>query len=835
MKSNLYIFKGFNNYINRKVIKYSAIQEYTNGRSYDFRSNVNFELNNGIQTEYVINLGGKSLDYFNSEDGTPFGLYSPDYLVACNPTTNEIMSRWFVINATRDRQQQYILTLKRDTVADEFKSIMQSPIYFEKGMIKSSSDSAIFNNEGLQVNQIKRSETLIKDYTGIPWLCIFLNGTGTLDTVTIDYSKDVIDIGDITSWEFYNYCDVNPNQQEYRCELQNVNTQGGRPYGIKYTAKNYSSYAIESWFNDFEGFNSEHKIGMVGRVPEFIDQTLTYEQQIELLKQAFRSHYNQLNLFLNDVVGIQDTSKTQRLLDLDGKVIKTIRNGTTEYYKIKIDKNISENNFSYNTTDFSDDNQAYLFNFLKSITSDFIYYSSNNDCRDAVGIDVRYNYYNIQLEKQNSTQYSFNYTIPSTRYKSSDSMYEMLCLPFGNATVVIDDDYTKTRSCSVNSAIQVIKALQTKWSSSQILDIQLLPFCPLSEDSSYGLTIKDNGDISISAVDADKQYSLLGSSGQDTSIIFYVPEANSRFYINAGIDMNDLSIENIKYYNDCVKYRLVSPNYASIYNFNLARNNCRILYYSVTMALKPHNSYIKVSPYFEGLYGNVQDIKGLIFQGNFSIDAFTTSWAQYEVQNKNYANIFNREIQNYDISTKIQKQEAVTGMVGGTVQAGAKGAMTGATAGPIGAIAGAVVGTGVGLSTGIIDLSNTYKMIADNRDMKYDMYNYSLQNIQALPYTLTNISSYTKDNKIFPILEEYTPTEIEHQAYLNMIKYDGMTINRIDYITTFIPLTYQDDFKYFRGQLVRLEDSKLSHFQAMDIYNELSRGVYLGYISDLYE
>ncbi|MBP5784978.1 MAG: hypothetical protein J6W16_05285 [Methanobrevibacter sp.] len=52
---NLLILKGFNNYFNRIVVKYSFLNEYQkrSQKYYNF-SNINFTPNDGVDTELII-------------------------------------------------------------------------------------------------------------------------------------------------------------------------------------------------------------------------------------------------------------------------------------------------------------------------------------------------------------------------------------------------------------------------------------------------------------------------------------------------------------------------------------------------------------------------------------------------------------------------------------------------------------------------------------------------------------------------------------------------------------------------------------------------------------
>ena len=103
------------------------------------------------------------------------------------------------------------------------------------------------------------------------------------------------------------------------------------------------------------------------------------------------------------------------------------------------------------------------------------------------------------------------------------------------------------------------------------------------------------------------------------------------------------------------------------------------------------------------------------------------------------------------------------------------------------------------------------------------MFNYNLQNIQALPYTLNKISSFDINSKIFPFLEYYTCTDEEKQAFRENIRLRGMTVNRFDTLNLYI----ENDFTYIKAKLVRLSNTEIPNAVANQIAFEMEKGVYL--------
>lgn len=47
---------------------------------------------------------------------------------------------------------------------------MTAPCFVEKGIISNNNDPLLFNSENMSFNQIKQSETLLKDKTGCAWI-----------------------------------------------------------------------------------------------------------------------------------------------------------------------------------------------------------------------------------------------------------------------------------------------------------------------------------------------------------------------------------------------------------------------------------------------------------------------------------------------------------------------------------------------------------------------------------------------------------------------------------------------------------------------------------------
>ena len=186
--------------------------------------------------------------------------------------------------------------------------------------------------------------------------------------------------------------------------------------------------------------------------------------------------------------------------------------------------------------------------------------------------------------------------------------------------------------------------------------------------------------------------------------------------------------------------------------------------------------------------------------------------------------MFDRQIKNMDVQNDINKQGALAQAIVAPITGGAAGAAVGAqVGGAYGAIAGAAVGAiGGGITAGI-DYANNIKMMEENKQYAIDMYSYNLQNIQAIPTSLTKTSALTYNTRVWPFIEYYTCTDAEKDALKDKIKYNGMTIMKVGKLNDY--LLGEDNF--YKGKLIRLSDVKIDGHMAFEIYNELNKGVYL--------
>ena len=167
MLVDIFLLK-YKNYYNRYADKIETVDDAYNyicrdGSKEALFSNINFVPNDSVETTQIVNWNGESPDYL---------------LVVLN---NQIRSRWYVMEQTRTLGGQYLLTLRRDLLADYLDQIRYSTMFIEKGYVKNT-NPLIFNDEDMAFNQIKTSETILKGRSNCSWIVGYLDSSYDADS-----------------------------------------------------------------------------------------------------------------------------------------------------------------------------------------------------------------------------------------------------------------------------------------------------------------------------------------------------------------------------------------------------------------------------------------------------------------------------------------------------------------------------------------------------------------------------------------------------------------------------------------------------------------------------
>lgn len=771
--ATLYYYK-FNNYYNRKLKRFSSLSEYQSFMVFaETGNNLNFNPSDGVNTQ--ITAGRQENPYNVVAD---YCIYSED--------NQSITSRWFIIEASRNRGNQYKISLRRDLLADFYDSWTQSDCFIEKAILPDSSPF-IYNQEQITTNQIKKSEKQLKDQTKIAWICCFVDKTYKTDK-NFEFNVTILPdrtTSDITKESWYKYSQT-PAQITTNSNITLTTKVSGSQLKARYEGLN-GSYRVVSAGNPVFGIYNSQRDSFGTWLSERKDQ-----------------FYNSWNQYKSLYIGADDQEGVDSIGDLKGKIY--FDSSTKKYYKLSYEDS------EQTVTKVIDSNKAgenvYTSwnNIINSAPSSYI--SSSG----AGYWEVEYSLKTRKLVISEVTQGKYTMTYPETHLDNKDGPFDIFCIPYSDGTTIVtgNDRFTTNKQLAMSIASEIGRNMDRS-----CYDIQLLPYCPFMHSTTYlG---------SLLMIDSARFTPIKDSAGKVQYGIFFSDSSSGTFDIKYKVN-----ITNKKMSNQVDMMRLVSPNFASQFEFNPARND-GVSYFNVDYTYLPLGSYIHVNPDFKGLYGkDFNDARGLICQGDFSIMYLNDAWKSYQTQNKNYLEIFNREVQNLETNYKYQRINSVLSTITGAIGAGVG----------IGALVGAKGGVGAGIAAGaaslgggIADLAIQQQLHNEQLDYKNDMFGYQLDNIKALPNSIAKTTAYTANNKIFPILEYYTCTEEEKKAVANKIAYNSMTLGIIAKPYEFIgnSWSYGDikDKGYFKAKLIHFDDIEADDFNIVNsLGDELNQGVY---------
>lgn len=915
--SKLYLLQ-YNNYYNRQLRREDTIEAY---EKYLVSNSPDKNGNSCI----IENANFIDLDFTNTTQVVNWNGLMPNYLVEVDG--DQIRSRWFVTGHTKQNYGQYLLDLHRDLVADYFDEIEDQPMFVEKAKPVDVNDTAVFNNEDMTFNQIKVSETLLKDNSGVPWIVGYIPNNAFADqdtnkrTISAKYSgtsnADVSYPGGIASWPYYKYLSGKkgtvpsyPQYVEVSVLIDNWNDEdnyvstGAGTLTCYYSSKNaaptYTMYGtlqggglsnkvpVEYRTPTGSGFKTRSGSSGLGRThpaPNALlndipsgqaylksayksGSTTKYEWPMDLINSLYSDAHNYIPnlpnkdaMFTNIGPTIYSTWNNKIIHDeIDDSyyqvhVTSYIRwygtaPSSTEYgfhpnYVADVNPNTGTRTIVRTPIDPSTDlGKKMQANFkgagdtVAQYTPPVITGSPNNS---TYLIGAKYHVYDIELIPV-ASDCSLTMPLPEDRYHLKDSPYDMFCMPYpryeqGETLKVYSTAANGNRTTAINSvdgtaALQIAMGISATFGQEDIYDIQLLPYCP------YQSVLTD--EFGTIDVHGGRPYQeITDSSGNVINLMFFCS------YSEFSLDLMNPSyaipventVENIKIKHETEVYRLTSPNMSNFYNLDPQMNG-GVQFYNVDCNYKPFSPYIHINPNFGKMFGeDFNDSRGLILGGDYSLPQITNAWADYQLQNKNYQEIFNRSEQNLTLNNAVQREkekwQATAGIFSGVANGVASGAATGMAAGPWGALAGAAVGgLAGGLTSGIAarrDIELNERLRQESLDYNRDMFGYNLGNIQALPNGLARVSSFTANNKVFPFVEKYTcdlpgqTTQLD--ALKNKLKYNGYTIMRIGTINEF---NKNDEEIYFKARLIRLPDSFPQDFHIGDaLASELNKGIFL--------
>lgn len=886
MKYNVYLL-SYNNYNNRQVKKLDTINDYING-GYVLNTvlNCNFEYSDGISSKLIINQNYVTVepDYILVED-----ISSRVVDVLGNLVSSEF-SRWFIIDSNLVRGNQYEFTVRRDIWVDHFDLCMNSTYFVERGYVPDSND-LIFNNEGQSFSQIKKGQTPLYDETGCPWIVGYLpkkiNKTNetTIKSIIRPDTADYV-VSDITQWAYYQYVVTNPNHEYVYSDnvdnafrfvvqlpIQNITAQGNsyQMGYFGYSLKEKSTYGGDvhdmkllypnafteqetgfGYFTETEsGFNDDTSdkrwwntnYTSLSSYVDVLNRNILYKQPINFegtnytnALAQFRSAYN---IDVNTFNYIENNLNGKTIKDTSTGKIYTITLTDRVIDKLSLPSGFDQTNLKSYIRSML--NLTYSNQYSPSMYGYTTHYMAETNSNQ---IKCVWKIKQIQInltEVGNAKTYlpgddsESGNTITTYRNHLVDQVYDMFAIPYGALEV---KDGANTYTCNRDVGLAIAQSFVTTLGSDVVYDLQMLPYCPVRE------YIQSDGTFDITASDNTKVRPIYFGDNNLLPINYVFYCTNSKIdnitlmhKVNNNWVPYSINVTDTKLQYNTEMYRLSSPNFASSFEFNPAQNG-GVSSFKMSFTYKPYNPYIRVRPDFKRMFGeDFKDGRGLILQGDFSVATMSNAWINYELNNKNYLNAFNREIETMNLQNKIgNKQDivnAITGSVQGAVSGAVAGGMAGSAAGPVGTVVGAIGGAVVGGVASAIgggtDVQNNRKLRNDAISKAKALFNYQLDNIKAIPNTIRNIGCLTVDNVLVPVLEYYCASDDEIDSFNKKMQYYGMSVMKVGTILEYLN---PNNNTFIQGQLLRLlppqgVNTEADNHLAEEIGNEISKGLYI--------
>ena len=807
---SIYIYK-YNNYSNRQLKVKDSLSGYGDPVYIETGNNVNFNPGDNITTSF--NCGRQYNPYEGIGD---YFIYSDDNI--------SITSRWFITEQTRIREGQWKAALRRDVVAEHWNDVIGSPMFIEKATVSNNSPY-IYNSENMTVNQIKQGpDYLIKDETGMPWICgYFIPGKEM--TATAAGSKYDRVVAGIENDPYYQYINNDfmtpPSRYSYQICGHGMKTdnQSGYQTGVVISVGPYDKNNQElNRTNANTLFNGVFKdywstsISAQQEYPTYFKHTFKssndyyfWDYQIQIWDKL-KPYEATLFSSIKDYIPYKTQAEYNSLVNATNDIIYDSTN--QKYYKMRIvsqgNKNVSKLAPGTIASTFINANIFTIDGIEKGKNSTIT--SGINENR-SIAVTAAVSAYRVVYDEVQGD--SISMSIGASAKKVNDAPYAIFAMPYGE----LDIYNNGIKELTTNPDIQMNMAtdLFLKYGAGEgklLYDLTLMPYCPCRG----ALTADGKFDVA----DFDVFYMQSGEAKKGIAIM----AKSSTFSLSV---THNIALNNKKIDNETEVYRIVSPDYSSQFNFNIAKNN-GLTGFNIDCTYKPYTPYVQVAPIFNELYGSDwQDARGLICGFSFSLPVLSNAWESYQLSNVNFQKIFDRGTQHLEVKNKYANMQQG---ISATLDAISTGLVAGATMGPIaGIVAGAASGYG-----GLIDYNITKILQGEALDYRQDLFGFQLGNIQALPNSLAKVGAFVANNKIFPFLEHYTCTDEEKEAVANKIAWNGMTVGAIGILADYINNDWSygsiTDKGYVKGQLIRFDGCDDAH-ELEALRSELYEGVYL--------
>lgn len=819
------IYKNYNSYFNRTLVKEEPTSE-----NLVYQDTVNFNPNDGVNTSFVA---GKQNQRYSASGNYAF------------VEEDGKITHWFILEAKRVRGGQYKLTLRRDLMRDFFTQWSNSTAKINRAIVSDNSPY-IFNSENVDFNQIKQSETLLKDDTGMAWICGFIDkatpetSIQTVSTIIPDIVVDTLE--SINGYKafgktLYKASDFDYENSAFSIYIYNqiyanvrIKNKAYLYVNDKFTGSSADITYVMPYDEDSYtiGVSSSGELTESSTYDKFL---LELNEKNLKIKSAVANTASVESMVINDwkkntiLISDKYTEETEEVDNVitteefeylnslkNGLIIKVTGTSPVKYYKI-------------NKT-FQDGVYAFQFNegTCASAVNNILQTLSIAHKGSKASYSAQLKSVGIIFSLEEIQEINVNINIPSEdkRYHNKTAPFDMFIIPYADGITVTDgskiEDGTYEKKYITNrlSALTIASNIATKLST-YCYDVQILPYCPIT---GY---IMDGEIFNLNNQEENRRLFIYEENSNEIVCMMIWATSSSGSKI---IELeNPVTSNNKKIDNSCDVYRIVSPNYNGQFEFSAVKND-GLSAVQINYTYLPYSSFIHVAPNFGGLYGgNFKDSRGMICQGDFSITYLSNAWENYVVNNKNYNEIFDRSIQNLEVNRKAERYEQATNALSNVISTGVD---VGLKTGNVYAGIGAGVLTGVGEA---VDYQVSEMLYKEKISYAKDLQSLQLGNIQAMPNSIAKTTAYVEINKIFPLIEYYTCTNEEKQAFANLIINYSMSVGVVDTPSNYFENSWEylgmKDRGFISLELIEINDVDEDDNVITELAKELRLGVYL--------
>ena len=571
----------YNNYFNRVVKKLDSVLDYMAADTVDTIAryadcqNINFNPADGVTTTAILGYGTNPSGTF-AEDSTYDYAVVYEYVESgedeTHTITRNIISRWFIVEADRTRKGQFKIALKRDVLADFNSDLMEAPCFVEKGTISDSTSPLLFNSEGMQFNEIKQNELMLKDNTKCAWLVGYLKkGIDTATTISFTPKEafaSLTNISDKAWYECISYDGVPAsktyfylnNETSKFCWKMQVPGNSWPTYADAAVKLSWNlngqgrTYSYDAFNGSYEGMSQE---AMIVHAPGWwsmgIDSPYCKKWSTEIIDKMLGVHDDLWQILKNAAItevnthGILTTTDIGDLLKYDkcyfqkdNKVYQlSVAPGSSRTETVQYTASSTEANALWNcvlpdvretsngrmtlavaTTNPTKPRAKFLFNGIEySITAtEQVLPGTISFTLGADGIrnnvnDAVYNMFAIPVD-------------PTLLGITSENIPVNVAPPYmyitnNGDTIGTVQDFSKDE---LTFATELCKALGASSEASKIYDLQILPYAPAGIEAKH-TGYYDHIDLTELTVDKDYQY-IKNTQNDIKGIVFYPDRAN---------------------------------------------------------------------------------------------------------------------------------------------------------------------------------------------------------------------------------------------------------------------------------------------------------------------